>query len=96
MSKPSKQDLKIMEENKRDYKKALKRIWISFACLIPVLLLLSVGMSFLEFPSWLVVIVNVILGGFVCLLVYIISDKVEDKKKLKKLLDMDTYDPFKD
>ena len=96
MNKEEKQTRKLVEENKRDLKKALKRIWICFGCLIPVLLLFAVGMSELGFPAWLVVLVNVILGGFVCLIVYIIFDKVEEKKKVKKLLDMDTYDPFKD
>lgn len=87
---------KLMQKTAKEYKKGLKRVWICVLCLIPIILILTYFMAELGLPSWLSILINVVLGGFVCLFVYIIYDKKDERKKAKELLEMDSYDPFKD
>ena len=80
-----------------EYKQMLKRIWICVACLIPVILLLTYLFSVVKIPVWLAMVLNVIIGGIICLLVFIISDKIQQKKKARRELGLeDTSDPFAD
>lgn len=96
MSKKNIKDARFVKKTDKEYKKGVKRIWICVLCLIPVMILLGIGMGELKFPEWLIILVNVIVGGFGCLIIYIIFDKIEARKKVKELLDPDTHDPFKD
>ena len=72
----------------------LKRMWICVGCLIPVILLITYLFAVLKFPVWLAIFLNVVIGGFICLLVYIIFDRIEEKKRVKKLLEPNDEDPF--
>ena len=80
----------------REYKLALKRVWICVACLIPVILILTALFSKLGLPVWIAMVLNVVIGGLICLLVYVIGDKIEQRKKAKKLLNPKEDDPFAD
>ena len=88
--KPPKTDL--------EYKKSIKRVWIIMGCLIPVIIATTYIFGVvLKLPEWLVVFMNVVFSGFVCLIVYLIFDKISKNKKKKELLEnKDKYDPFKD
>ena len=77
-----------------EYKHMLKRIWICLGCLVPVILLLTALFSKVGMPVWLAMLLNVIIGGLICLLVYIIFDRIDRKKKIKKLLEPQEDDPF--
>lgn len=96
MSKKSIKDAKFVRKSNMEYKRGIKRIWICVLCLIPVMILLSIGLGELKLPEWLIIMINVIVGGFGCLIIYIIFDKIEARKKVKELLDPDNHDPFKD
>lgn len=90
--KPTKQQL--ISRRKKEYKRSVKRLWICVLWLMPVMLGLSVLFAELKFQFWLALLLNVVIGGFVCLLVYIISDKLEQRKKEKQLLEPEEFDPF--
>ena len=94
MSKKLNQDFKRKSDH--EYKLALKRVWICLACLIPFVLLLTVASSKLGIPVWLAMVLNVVIGGLICLLVYVIGDKIEQRKQAKKLLNPKDDDPFAD
>ena len=79
-----------------EYKKSIKRMWICLACLIPFILFMTVVFSKVGMPVWLAMLLNVIIGGLICLLVYMIFDKIDRKKKIKKLLEPKQDDPFSD
>ncbi len=89
-----KTNLNQQKQQARDYKKMLKRMWICVGCLIPVILLITYAFAVFKFPVWLAIFLNVVIGGFICLLVYIIFDKIEEKKRLKNLLEPNDEDPF--
>ena len=95
MSKNKQKPLKTDME----YKKSLKRVWITLGCLLPIIILTSYAFGvLLKLPEWLVVFMNVVFGGFVCLIIYFVFDKLDARKKRKELLEdnKDKYDPFKD
>ncbi|MBO5884651.1 MAG: hypothetical protein J6Q51_02540 [Clostridia bacterium] len=96
MSKKSIKNAKFVKKSDREYKRGIKRIWICVLCLIPVMIMLGVLLGELKLPEWLIIMINVIVGGFGCLIIYIIFDKIEAKKKIKELMDIDEKDPFKD
>ena len=79
-----------------DYKRMIKRLWICLGCLVPVVLLLTVLFSRLGLPVWLAMLLNIIIGGLICLLVYMIFDKIDRKKRIEKLLKPKSDDPFSD
>ena len=58
---------------------------------IPVILLISVGFTLLNLPTWLIILTNLIVGGGVCFLVYVIDEKIKEKKSKQK-----KRDPFAD
>ncbi|MBO7508157.1 MAG: hypothetical protein J6T39_00740 [Clostridia bacterium] len=89
-------DQKTRRMTDHEYKLAIKRVWICLACLVPFILILTALSSKLGIPVWLAMVLNVVIGGLICLLVYIISDRIEQKKKVKKLLNPDNDDPFAD
>ena len=83
----------------KDQKLSIKRVGIAMCWLFPVIILVSYLFGVvLRLDEWLVVFINVIVGGFVCLLIYFIFDRIDRKKKVDELLfdDKDKYDPFKD
>ena len=83
----------------KDQKLSIKRVGIALCWLFPVIILVSYIFGIvLRLNEWLVVFINVIVGGFVCLLIYFIFDRIDRKKKVDELLfdDKDKYDPFKD
>ena len=82
--------------SRHEYKQNIKRAWICLACLIPVILLLTYVGSVVKIPAWLMIALNVIIGGLVCLLVFIISDKIQQRNKARKELMQDNDDPFAD
>ncbi len=89
---------KLPKEDK-EYKLSLKKMWIALGCLFPVLIAVTyVFGAVLKLDEWLVIFINVVLGGFVCLIIYFIFDRIEKKRKLNELLndDKDKFDPFKD
>ena len=47
---------------------------------IPVILLISIGFTLLNLPTWLTIVTNLIVGGGVCFIVYVIDDKIKEKK----------------
>ena len=76
--KPPKTDL--------EYKKSIKRVWIIMGCLIPVIIATTYVFGVvLKLPEWLVVFMNVVFSGFVCLIVYLIFDKISKNKKKKNI-----------
>ncbi len=89
-----KPNLNLKRQQAKDYKKMLKRMWICVGCLIPVILIITYLFAVFNFPVWLAIFLNVVIGGFICLLVYIIFDRIEEKKKLKDLLEPNDEDPF--
>ena len=83
----------------KDQKLSIKRVGIALCWLFPVIILVSYIFGIvLRLNEWLVVFINVIVGGFVCLLIYFIFDRIDKKKKVDEFLsdDKDKYDPFKD
>lgn len=83
----------------KDQKLSIKRVGIAMCWLFPVIILVSYLFGVvLRLDEWLVVFINVIVGGFVCLLIYFIFDRIDRKRKVDELLsdDKDKYDPFKD
>ncbi len=83
----------------KDQKLSIKRVGIAMCWLFPVIILVSYLFGVvLRLDEWLVVFINVIVGGFVCLLIYFIFDRIDKKKKVDEFLsdDKDKYDPFKD
>ena len=83
----------------KDQKLSIKRVGIALCWLFPVIILVSYIFGIvLRLNEWLVVFINVIVGGFVCLLIYFIFDRIDRKRKVDELLfdDKDKYDPFKD
>lgn len=95
MSKKNNQN-DIRKKSLKEYKKGVKRIWICVLCLIPIVIILTYVFALLKFPVWLAMLLNVIVGGFICLIVYIIFDKIDQKKKVKKILEIEEDDPFSD
>ena len=59
---------------------------------VPVILLLSVLLSMANLPSWLIIFINLVVGGGVCFIAYIIYDKREQKKQQQPK----KHDPFSD
>lgn len=86
----------IKRQRAHDMKVNIKRIWICVAILIPVFILLTYVFSFAIKSVVLIILLNIIIGGLICLLVYIISDRIEQKRRTKELLDPDNDDPFSD
>ncbi len=86
----------IKRQKAHDMKVNIKRIWICVAILIPVFIILTYVFSLVPLPVWLIMLLNVIIGGLICLLVYIISDRIEQRRKTKEILDPDNDDPFSD
>ena len=83
--------------NDKQYaKNLLKKIWICVLCLIPFMILITYLWAILKIPTWISIVLNVLLGGFVCLTVYLICDKIEQKKYEKSLMKTDEKDPFSD
>ena len=91
--KLTEQDIK--RQKRHAMKVNIRRIWICVAILLPVFILLTYVFALVPLPVWLIMLLNVIIGGLICLLVYIISDKIEQNRKTKELLDSDD-DPFVD
>lgn len=63
---------------------------------IPVVLVVSFLLTLASLPTWLIVLINIVVGGAVCFVVYIIYDKIEEKKKQKEKTEPKKYDPFSD
>lgn len=91
--KPTKQD--INRQKAHAMKLSIKRTWLCVGIVAPVFILLTYVFSLVLMPVWLIMLLNVIIGGLICLLVYIISDKIEQKKQAKEELQHDD-DPFSD
>ena len=84
-------------KTEQEFKQDLKNIWKALLWVIPVLIAVTYLFGVvLKLQTWLVIFINVVLGGFICLLVYIIFDKIQDKKRLKDFLESDEKDVFKD
>ena len=49
----------ILRQQKKEYKKSIKRLWICVLWLIPVMIGLSVLFSELKFQLWLAILLNV-------------------------------------
>ena len=84
----------IKRQSQREYKKSIKRVWISLLFMIPVFLVLTSVLGIAGVPVWLTMILNVVIGGLICLLVYIIFDKIDQRKRIKEFLEPDEHDPF--
>ncbi len=84
-----------MIEDKQYAKKLIKKIWVCVLCLIPFMILVTYLWAVLKIPTWISIILNVTLGAFVCLIVYVIFDKLE-QKKIKKEMQETEKDPFSD
>ena len=48
---------------------------------IPVIIAVSVGLTLLEMPEWLIILANLVAGGATCFVAYIIYDKIQTKKQ---------------
>lgn len=81
---------------KHEYKKNVKMVWRTMLVLVPVIFVLSIVFAALHIPMWLNILMNVVVGGFVCLIVYVIYDRMEKKRKVDDLTKEEDYDPFKD
>lgn len=91
--KPTEQEIK--RQKAHAMKLSIKRTWICVGIVAPVFIILTYVFSLVPLPVWLIMLLNVIIGGLICLLVYIISDKIEQKKKAKEILEPHD-DPFSD
>ena len=95
MSK-KKTNLEQKKQLVRDYKKGIKRLWICVACLIPFVILLTYIFAVIGMQVWLAVFLNVVIGGFICLIVYIVFDKIDKKKQIRDMLEPEEKDPISD
>ena len=48
---------------------------------IPVVVAVSIGLTLLEMPEWLIILANLVAGGATCFVAYIIYDKIQTKKQ---------------
>ena len=80
-----KQTVKIVKKNAKFSFKLL--LWA-----IPVILGVSIGLTLLNQPTWLIMLANLIVGGATCFIVYIIYDKKQQKKQQQPK----KPDPFSD
>lgn len=89
-----KKNITNKKEQLRDYIQQLKKIWWCALILMPCLIVTTYVFATINMKVWLAVVLNVIIGGFICLLAYIIFDKIERKRKIEKFLDAEDNDPF--
>lgn len=82
-------------ESTHKTKALAKRIAICFLCLFPIFIVLSYLLNELKLPLLLIMLINIIIGGAICFLVYVLGEKKYEKQKAKDLLDNEK-DPFKD
>ena len=47
---------------------------------IPVVIGVSIGLTLLGMPEWLIILANLVAGGATCFVAYIIYDKIQAKK----------------
>lgn len=80
-----------------EYKKTLKKGFLFIILSLPFMAIVSFLLSyFFNVPLWLNIFVNVLLGMILCFVFYLISVKIENRKKKKELTDGKPFDPFAD
>lgn len=47
---------------------------------IPVVIGVSIGLTLLGMPDWLIILANLVAGGATCFVAYVIYDKIQTKK----------------
>ena len=82
-------------ESTHKMKANTKRIAICVLCLFPIFVVVSFLLNELNIALWLIMTINIVLGGGFSFLVYVLGEKNYEKQKAKQLLDTDK-DPFKD
>ena len=84
-----------IQPHKRVAKQVKKNVKLGsklFLFAIPVMILSSILLAMLNLESWLIILINLIVGGATCFVVYIVYDKLEQKKQDN----LDKHDPFSD
>lgn len=80
-----------------EYKKILKKGFLLIALTLPFMAIVSFLLSYyFNVPLWLNIFANVLLGAILCFVFYLISVKIENRKKKKELTNGKPFDPFAD
>ena len=76
-----------------DVKKTVKQGVIYLLIAFPFVLFVATVLTIVNAPLWAIMFCNIVVGGGVILLEYIIHNKIKENKKKKN---ESTFDPFKD
>lgn len=79
-----------------DIKQTLKRGFAYLLIAFPVVLICSTLLTIIKAPLAVILLCDVVVGGGVVLLVWIIHNKIKEKKAIKAETEPKKFDPFKD
>lgn len=79
-----------------DVKKTLKQGLIYLLIALPFVAVVAVALTIAKVPPLVIMLCNVVTGGFVVLISYLIHCKMKEKKEQKMKNQPKKFDPFKD
>ena len=79
-----------------DIKKTLKQILIYLLIALPFIAMVAVGLTILKVNPIVIMLCNVVTGGLVIGICYIIHSKMKDKRTKRQESKPKKFDPFKD
>lgn len=83
-------------KNARAIKSDYKRVGLYILVVFPVIIATTILFTILNWPLWVMIFTNVVLGLAFCFIVYVISDKIKQKKIEKQKREPKKIDPFAD
>ncbi len=85
----------MKDQTPYDAMKTIKQGFIYLLIAFPFVLFVATVLTIIKAPLWAIMLCNVVAGGGVVFLVYIIHNKIKEKAKIKREKD-GNFDPFKD
>ena len=79
-----------------DIKKTLKTMLIYLLIALPFICVVAVGLTILKVNPVVIMLCNVVTGGIVVCIAYVVHSKIKSKKEQENFGKPKKFDPFKD
>ena len=79
-----------------DVKKTLKQMLIYLLIALPFIAIVAVGLTILKVDPLVIMLCNVVTGGIVVCICYVVHSKIKAKKEQEQIGKPKKFDPFKD